>query len=145
MKANSVVILLLAIVLVAVCARAHADVPANVKVLSCVSGSGSTYAVVAPTAAVSMNVSPNASGNPSLCGLPAAFAQTYFVKTTVDGGKTWQWTYHLSDFGYPTANTPPPTPPVTPPVTCANTFVNVQYTCSVSADGKLATCTAPLQ
>lgn len=39
--------------------------------------------------------------------------------------------------------TPPVVPPVTPPpVSCPNTFVNVQYTCSV-ANG-IATCVGPV-
>jgi len=145
MKTNSIMILL-ALLLIAVCAHAQADVPANVRVLSCVNGSGSTYAVVTPGAAVSMNVSANASGTPSLCGVPTSFPLAYYVKTTTDFGKTWQWTYHLADFGFQTTTgTTPPvtTPPVTTPATCPDTFVPVNWTCS-AANG-VATCTAPLQ
>ena len=86
------------------------SVPTGLKVLQCTNG-GSTYATVVPTAAVSMETSPNASGTPFSCGLPASFPSTNFVRTTVDNGKTWQWTYHLSDI-FP-AVTPPPPPPAT--------------------------------
>jgi hypothetical protein len=126
--------------LLALCATdAHgATVPANIRVLSCTTG-GSVYAVVAPGAGVSMNVSASASGSPSLCGLPAAFPQTYFVKTSLDGGKSWQWIYRLSDFGFPTAGGPS-TPPVNPPVTVS---VPPQvWTCTT--DNVTVTCKSPV-
>jgi hypothetical protein len=143
MKSNSLMIPL-ALILAAVCLHAHADVPTTVRVLGCTPGSNA-FTVVSPGAVVSMNVSPNANGSASVCGIPTSFPQTYFVKTTVDGGKTWQWTYHVSDFGYSTASTTSttPTPPVTPPATCPDTFVPVNWTCT-AANG-VATCTAPLQ
>lgn len=83
------------------------SVPAGLKVLGCTNG-GSTYTTVAPTAGTSMNVSPNASGAGASCGLPASFPATSFVKTTVDNGKTWQWTYRLSDLFPAVVVTPPP-------------------------------------
>jgi hypothetical protein len=140
---NTASILLVACLLALAAMASPAATPPNIRVLSCTTG-GSVYGVVAPGAGVSMNVSASASGSPSLCGLPAAFPQTYFVKTSLDGGKSWQWTYHLSDFGFPTAGTPPVTPPVIPPVTpaCPDTFVPMNWKCS-TANG-VATCTAAL-
>jgi hypothetical protein len=142
--------ILLVACLLALCAMVShgATPPQNVRVLSCITGGGA-YATVNPGPGVSMNVSPKPTGSPSLCGLPGAFPQDYYVKTTLDGGKTWQWTYLLSDFGF-VKPTPPVTPPVTPPPvippvtpTCPDTFVPMNWTCS-TANG-IATCTAPVK
>jgi hypothetical protein len=126
--------------LLALCATVShgATPPQNIRVLSCITGGGA-YAVVNPGAGVSMNVSSSATGSPSLCGLPGAFPQDYYVKTTLDGGKTWQWTYRLADFGFAKAGPPPVIPPVTP--VCPEVIVPLQWTCS-SANG-VVTCMAP--
>lgn len=124
----------------ALCASA-ATPPAGARVLSCTLG-GNTYLTVAPGAGVSMNVSPNPSGQPSLCGLPASFPQTYYVKTTVDGGKSWQWAYKLSDFGYPSSggNTPPPVTPTCPKE--PDQWVTLTWSCAPG--NGVMTCTAPI-
>ena len=141
-------ILLIAYLLALCVTVSHAATPPqNIRVLSCITGGGA-YATVNPGGGVSMNISPSATGAPSLCGLPGAFPQDYYVKTTLDGGKTWQWTYRLADFGFPTAGSPTPPvttpviPPVTPPPVCPETVVALNWTCAI-ANG-VDTCTAPV-
>jgi probable HAF family extracellular repeat protein len=70
----------------------------HIEVLSCTQG-GDLYEVVPPSNAVSSNVSPNSSGNPSLCATPSSKPAAWYIKTTVDSGATWQWTYTLHDLG----------------------------------------------
>lgn len=132
-----VIALGLALIGVAWSDLADAAPPAGAQVLSCKAGTPAV-SIAKPGAAVSMNVSPNASGSPSLCGLPGGYPAAYFVKTTVDGGKSWQWTYHLSDFGF-SAPVPPSTPP---PAACPDTFIMLNWNCSL-ANG-VATCTAKI-
>jgi len=70
----------------------------NLKVLYCSQG-GSTYAVGVPSNSISSNVSPNPSGIPSICAVPAKEPASWYIKTTADGGQTWQWIYTLSALG----------------------------------------------
>lgn len=133
--------ILLAAVCLALCALAShaATPPQNIRVLGCTQGGG-TYAVVNPGVSVSMNVSQNPSGSPSLCGVPTNYPQDYYVKTTVDGGKTWQWTYRIIDFAF----TVPVTPPVTPPPTTTTTVSVPPQVWTCSSDNTTVTCTSPV-
>jgi hypothetical protein len=60
-------------------------------VLNCVEGNDSLYKAVKPSNSVSSNVSPNLSGNPSICAIPSSKPATWYIKTSWDGGLTWQW------------------------------------------------------
>jgi hypothetical protein len=64
------------------------------KVLSCMNNSN-VYKVVAPSNSVSSIVSPNITGLPSLCELPSTEPADWYIKTTLDGGTTWQWVHTL--------------------------------------------------
>jgi hypothetical protein len=65
--------------------------PNSVEVLSCVDYAN--FKIVPPSNAVSSEVSPNTHGvgEPSECAVPASVPSSWSIKTTVDGGKTWQW------------------------------------------------------
>jgi hypothetical protein len=78
----------------------------TVDVLYCTQGS-SKYAIGAANNQVSSAVSPNASGSPSLCAVPANESSAWYIKTTTDGGKTWHWIYTLDQLGL---GTNPPNP-----------------------------------
>jgi hypothetical protein len=41
-------------------------------------------------------VSPNISGEPSICAVPSSKPGSWYIKTTWDGGVTWQWVDTLS-------------------------------------------------
>ena len=70
-----------------------------IEVLNCIQGNSGFYEVVKPSRSVSSNVSPNSSGNPSLCAIPSTEPAAWYIKTTPDGGETWQWQYMLKDLG----------------------------------------------
>jgi probable HAF family extracellular repeat protein len=74
------------------------ELPSNLEVLNCVQG-GNFYKVVEPSNSVSSNVSPNSAGHPSICAIPSSEPGTWYVKTTTDGGATWQWKYMLEALG----------------------------------------------
>jgi hypothetical protein len=61
------------------------------QVLSCVDYAN--FKIVPPSNSVSSEVSPNLHGvgQPSECAVPATLPSSWSIKTTVDGGKTWQW------------------------------------------------------
>jgi hypothetical protein len=48
---------------------------------------------------VSSNVSPNASGSPSLCAVPFSEPATWYIKTTTDGGCDMAWDPDLGGAG----------------------------------------------
>jgi hypothetical protein len=79
-------------------AGAWSGQPLSIKVLYCSQG-GSTYSVGAPSNSISSNVSPNVSGIPSICAIPAKEPTFWYIKTTADGGQTWHWIYTLSTLG----------------------------------------------
>ena len=68
--------------------------PATVKVLDCTG-----YKVIAPSSSAILNVSPSASGSPSECKLPGSVPGSWYVKTTTNGGHTWEWTATLESLG----------------------------------------------
>jgi hypothetical protein len=70
------------------------EFPSNLEVLNCIQG-GNIYRTVKPSNSVSSNVSPNSAGNPSICATPSSELATWYIKTTTDGGATWQWKYTL--------------------------------------------------
>jgi probable HAF family extracellular repeat protein len=70
----------------------------NIKVLNCFPGDD-VYEVVNPSRSVSSAVSPNSSGNPVHCALPSSEPAAWYIKTTSDGGETWQWKYTLKELG----------------------------------------------
>ncbi len=74
------------------------QIPANLKVLYCARGSNA-YEVGAPSNTISSDVSPNASGSPSTCAVPATKPSSWYIRTTTDGGITWHWVYTLSQLG----------------------------------------------
>ena len=67
------------------------ETPNTVEVLSCVDYAN--FKIVPPSNTVSSEVSPNLHGvgQPSECAVPANLPSSWSIKTTVDGGKTWQW------------------------------------------------------
>jgi hypothetical protein len=71
------------------------QIPANLQVLYCSRGSN-VYGVGPASNSISSNVSPNASGSPSICAVPATEPGSWYVRTTTDGGNTWHWIYTLS-------------------------------------------------
>lgn len=71
----------------------------NIEVLNCIQGNLNFYQVVKPSNSVSSAVSPDSSGIPSRCAIPSTEPATWYVKTTTDGGDTWQWTRTLEDLG----------------------------------------------
>jgi len=72
--------------------------PPNLGVLYCLQGQN-IYRVIKPSNTASSNVSPNLSGNPSLCAPPSTEPSTWYIKTTLDGGGTWKWVL-LSSLGF---------------------------------------------
>jgi hypothetical protein len=66
-------------------------------VLNCIEGS--FYKAVKPSNSVSSNVSPNISGTPSICATPSSKPATWYIKTSWDGGVTWQWVDTLGSLG----------------------------------------------
>ena len=68
------------------------------EVLYCTEN-GSVYKVVKPSNSVSSNVSPNISGLPSICASPSSKPANWYIKTTWDGGVTWQWVDTLGSLG----------------------------------------------
>lgn len=68
--------------------------PSSTKVLQCAG-----YKVIAPTNWVISNISPNPTGNPSLCVLPANTSSSYYIKTTTNGGASWVWSRTLGSLG----------------------------------------------
>jgi hypothetical protein len=73
--------------------------PSNLEVLNCLPGNVPVFKVVKPSNSVSSNVSPNSAGNPSICAVPSSEPGTWYIKTTTDGGATWQWKYMLGALG----------------------------------------------
>ena len=73
--------------------------PNTVEVLSCVDYRN--FKIVPPSNTVSSEVSPNLHGvgQPSECAVPANLPSSWSIKTTVDGGKTWQW-QSLASLGF---------------------------------------------
>lgn len=69
------------------------------EVLSCLADNESYYKTVKPSNSVSSNVSPNISGKPSICAIPSSKPASWYIKTTWDGGVTWQWVDTLSSLG----------------------------------------------
>lgn len=69
------------------------------EVLSCVDYRN--FKIVPPSNTVSSEVSPNLHGvgQPSECAFPANLPSSWSIKTTVDGGKTWQW-QSLASLGF---------------------------------------------
>lgn len=65
--------------------------PSTVEVNSCVDYAN--FKIVPPSNTVSSEVSPNLHGvgQPAECAVPANLPSSWSIKTTVDGGKTWQW------------------------------------------------------
>jgi hypothetical protein len=68
------------------------------EVLSCTED-GSVYKAVKPSNSVSSAVSPNISGTPVLCAIPSAKPANWYIKTSWDGGNTWQWEDTLDSLG----------------------------------------------
>ena len=68
------------------------------EVLNCTRNSN-VYKVVKPSNSVSSNVSPNITGLPSVCALPSTEPASWYIKTTNDGGTTWQWVNTLGSLG----------------------------------------------
>jgi hypothetical protein len=60
---------------------------------------GNVYKVVKPSNSVSSAVSPNISGWPSFCANPSTKPANWYIKTTWDGGITWQWVDTLGSLG----------------------------------------------
>ncbi len=67
-------------------------------VLGCVEGKD-IYKTVKPSNTVSSNVSPNISGKPSICAVPSSKPTDWYIKTSTDGGATWQWVDTLGSLG----------------------------------------------
>ncbi len=65
--------------------------PSTVEVNACVDYAN--FRIVPPSNSVSSEVSPNLHGvgQPAECAVPANLPSSWSIKTTVDGGKTWQW------------------------------------------------------
>ena len=68
------------------------------EVLNC-SRNSNVYEVAKPSNSVSSDVSPNISGIPSVCAIPATEPADWYIKTTTDGGSTWQWVDTLGSLG----------------------------------------------
>lgn len=64
---------------------------AATQVLSCYPGNVPPLKVTLPSNTLSSNISPNATGSPSLCVVPANYPGSYFIKVTLNGGSTWSW------------------------------------------------------
>jgi len=60
---------------------------------------GSVYKVVKPSNSVSSAMSPNISGRLVYCALPSTKPASWYIKTTWDGGVTWQWVDTLGSLG----------------------------------------------
>jgi hypothetical protein len=69
------------------------------EVLSCFPNNTSYFKTIKPSNSVSSNVSPNISGKPSVCAIPSSKPGSWYIKTTWDGGDTWQWVDTLSSLG----------------------------------------------
>ena len=69
------------------------------EVLSCFPDNESFYKAVKPSNSVSSNVSPNISGKPSICAIPSSKPASWYIKTSWDGGVTWQWVETLGSLG----------------------------------------------
>jgi hypothetical protein len=65
--------------------------PITLEVNSCVDYAN--FKIVPPSNTVSSEVSPDTHGvgQPAECAVPATLPSSWSIKTTVDGGKTWQW------------------------------------------------------
>jgi hypothetical protein len=68
-------------------------------VLSCIQNNQSYFKTVKPSNSVSSNVSPNISGKPSICAVPSSEPANWYIKTSWDGGETWQWVDTLGSLG----------------------------------------------
>ena len=69
------------------------------EVLSCLPNNESYFKTVKPSNSVFSNVSPNISGKPSICASPSSTPASWYIKTTWDGGVTWQWVDTLGSLG----------------------------------------------
>ncbi len=67
-------------------------------VLSCTEH-GSAFKVVKPSNSVSSAVSPDISGTPTFCAVPSSKPANWYIKTSWDGGVTWQWVDTLGSLG----------------------------------------------
>ena len=76
----------------------EAQIQVQPEVLNC-TPNGTVYHVAKPSNSVSSNVSPNASGSPSVCAVPGSEPAGWFIKTTTDNGATWQWIDTLGSLG----------------------------------------------
>jgi hypothetical protein len=76
----------------------EAQVQLAPEVLGCTPG-GSAYKVIKPSNSAAANVSANVSGTPSVCAVPSSEPATWYIKTTTDGGATWQWVATLGSLG----------------------------------------------
>jgi hypothetical protein len=68
-------------------------------VLNCYHDNFSYYRAVKPSNTVSSAISPNISGSPAYCATPGSKPATWFIKTSWDGGITWQWVDTLGTLG----------------------------------------------
>jgi len=68
-------------------------------VLSCLHDNDTYFKAVKPSNSVSSNVSPNISGSPSVCAVPSSKPANWYIKTSWDGGITWQWVDTLGSLG----------------------------------------------
>ena len=82
---------------------ASVEVLPEVKVLYCSPGVNK-YTVGPPDNDISSNVSPNANGSPGLCAVPFSEPETWYIKTTTDGGATWHWVHTLESLGLGSPN-----------------------------------------
>jgi hypothetical protein len=69
------------------------------EVLSCFPDNLSFFKAVKPANSVSSQVSPNISGKPSICAIPSSKPASWYIKTSWDGGVTWQWVETLGSLG----------------------------------------------
>jgi hypothetical protein len=68
-------------------------------VVNCFPNNNSIYKPVKPSNSVSSNVSPNISGKPSICAVPSSKPASWYIRTSWDGGVTWQWVDTLGSLG----------------------------------------------
>lgn len=73
-------------------------IPPGLKAMSCVSSGTSTYKAIVPTNSTSIDISATAA-NPGFCKPPGSYPSSYYVRTTLNNGATWQWTYTLKQLG----------------------------------------------
>jgi hypothetical protein len=69
------------------------------EVVNCFPNNDSIYKPVKPSNSVSSNVSPNISGKPSICAVPSSKPASWYIRTSWDGGVTWQWVDTLGSLG----------------------------------------------